>query len=1614
MKFPKLLVLAIFLCVANAFVSFGQQITTDSNLSLESLIESRLGASCVEISNISSSINGQVNGLTSYGSFNKANSEFPFKDGVVLTTGRLASAGNTQILTTLNDGDDSWGTDPDLESALGITKTVNATSIEFDFVSVANLIEFNYILASEEYNANFPCQYSDGFAFLIRPASSSGPYQNIALIPGTSIPVNTNTIHDEIVGFCPAENNQYFEGNNLGDTNYNGRTTVLTASASITPNVKYHIKLVIADQDDKNYDSAVFIEGNSFNASVDLGPDIETCAQSVLLDGDIDNNLANYEWYRNGAIIEGATNPTYQATLSGTYRVEISIELGSSSCVITDEVVLGLDTDQGSTVINDMIACDDLSGDGVETFDLGSKESEVLSTVPSGNYVVSFHTSQSDADNNTNALPNSYQNTTSPEPIVARIADLDNGCLAFATFNLVVNNPPQINDPDPLTVCDDEGSDGVTTIDLDGVNDQITGGDPDLYVSYHFSELDANSGDNPAFSPYTNSNPNETLYVRVYNGNTGCYNTTTLDLSVIPNPPISSDRQWINACEEDLDGFAEFDLSSNIDDVLQGLPASDFDISYHESEDDAKNGVNAISNETNFQNTVAGLQVVWIRIVDKSTGCSSITPLELHANIVETGFNTSAYSVCDDASQDGVAGFDLNLIEEDLVNGYDDFTVIFYETEADQQNQTNALDKSVNFVVSNFSDIIYATIVAENCTETLPVGLTIDPAIELGPLGPVEYCDDDTDGFVSIFLETFDEALSQNVPNPQIDYFLTEDDARNNENLLLPYYVNTSNPQTLYARVTNSLTGCYEIGPFEVNIVTAPSVNTPSPLTVCEIDNDGIETVDLTQKNSEITSNPSSFIFSYYLSETDAIEQINPIDSPEAFDSYSQLIFVRIDSESTGCFNLTSFNVYINTEHNFPSISTYQNCEDDGSGITEFFLNTKDEEILNGEIDKEVLYFLSEADANNRTNPIDKLSAYRNTSNPQTVYARVEGENNPDCFAVAPFQLEVGSLPPFNDLDDKFVCDDSSNDGIETIDLSSTIDELTAGISEDLTITFHDDFDDAQDGVNALPLNYTNQFNPQQLYIRVDDGGFCPAIVPYTVSIIQVPQVNNLTDFEECDTDYDGQVTFDLTRVEVEVLDIRQNNIEVSYHASLEGAENDTQIISNPASYQNISNPQTVYIKVNNNISDCYVALPINLTVNLPPRVLDFNNYEICDNENNEFNLSEINTVVTDENLSQLNIYYYSSQADAISDQNRLPNLYNYSTNNDQIFVRLQNKATGCWTTYDFNLVVNPSPMANDTFDFLECDDDFDGFLEFDLSRQNSTILGNQSPFNFTVTYHASLNDANNSANPLETTYNARNNQIIYARVTNNSTGCFSTTTFKTIVNPRPIIDIPDQVLCIDNPPLVVSANTNVSGDSYEWSTGDNTPEIEIFNVGTYSVTITSIFGCESSQSFEVTASETASIDVTETVDFSDPNNITITISGIGNYLYVLDNGQPQESNVFENVKLGYHIIKIIDLNGCAEATKEVVVIDAPKFMTPNGDGFFDTWHIIGIETLPGSIVYIYDRYGKLLKTLLSTSPGWNGFYNGSLMPGTDYWWVADIKSPDGDFQVKGHFALKH
>ena len=146
---------------------------------------------------------------------------------------------------------------------------------------------------------------------------------------------------------------------------------------------------------------------------------------------------------------------------------------------------------------------------------------------------------------------------------------------------------------------------------------------------------------------------------------------------------------------------------------------------------------------------------------------------------------------------------------------------------------------------------------------------------------------------------------------------------------------------------------------------------------------------------------------------------------------------------------------------------------------------------------------------------------------------------------------------------------------------------------------------------------------------------------------------------------------------------------------------------------------------------------------------------------------------------------------------------------------------------------------------------------------------------------------------------------------------------------------------------------------------------------------------------------------------------IEVTTTSPGNFEYSLDNGQWQDSSIFTNVSIGEHVVFVRDIRGCIENNQTIVVIGYPKYFTPNDDGFNDTWNIIlsdnPNDVITSSEIYIFDRYGKLLKQLDPSGDGWNGLFNGLKMPTNDYWFTINYTEPNSGMrkQFRAHFTLK-
>ncbi|OFX58222.1 MAG: hypothetical protein A2046_09375 [Bacteroidetes bacterium GWA2_30_7] len=262
----KAILLLIFICTTCNV--FSQSIQIVNGITPEVLVQDTFVNGCVNASNIF--FTGQ-NIQISY--FNKSNSNFPFKSGILLTTGdyneALGPNSQTGAGTSLTPGPGDSNLD-----AIATDNTNDASVLEFDFTPSSDTINFRYIFASEEYDEYVNSSYNDIFAFFLtgpNPAGGNYVNKNIALIPGTTTAVSINNVNNGYtssgVPTGPCENCAYYQNNLNGQSvEYDAFTKALIATAVVVPCSTYHIKIAVADVSDHALDSGVFLEAGSFSS----------------------------------------------------------------------------------------------------------------------------------------------------------------------------------------------------------------------------------------------------------------------------------------------------------------------------------------------------------------------------------------------------------------------------------------------------------------------------------------------------------------------------------------------------------------------------------------------------------------------------------------------------------------------------------------------------------------------------------------------------------------------------------------------------------------------------------------------------------------------------------------------------------------------------------------------------------------------------------------------------------------------------------------------------------------------------------------------------------------------------------------------------------------------------------------------------------------------------------------------------------------------------------------------------------------------------------------------------------------------------------------------------
>ncbi|MFP4844670.1 T9SS type B sorting domain-containing protein [Winogradskyella sp. PE311] len=931
------------------------------------------------------------------------------------------------------------------------------------------------------------------------------------------------------------------------------------------------------------------------------------------------------------------------------------------------------------------------------------------------------------------------------------------------------------------------------------------------------------------------------------------------------------------------------------------------------------------------------------------------------------------------------------------------FSAILSDASGSFQNSTNVgelitnMDGSINVTLPSLltpsSDyrLLIESIV--DCTQSQPINISVGNIDIVQPNNLAE-CQNEN-GLAEFDLTSQITSILNGQTNIDLTFHTTEDDANNNVGAILDTATFLSNSTTIWVRAQSQESiVCYGITNFDIEALVAPNLIEMISLDQCDVDQDGITLFNLTETNSIITSN-SAFDFTYYMTEIEAISgdpstQITNVTAYQNPTPLNSVVYARIEAD-TGCFDTVQINLNVGATQipqNFELI--YESCDDVDFGSN-----------------------------------IDGISTFN--------------------FSNAASQIE-GLFPAGQNLETTFYLNE--NDALQELNAITNL------------------------------IDYRNVLSPnsQTIWVRVDnlDNNGCEGLGPHVIlNVLEVPINNPISNYQLCSDN--GNSTFDLTTKDAEVVGTQTQNFIINYYQSLADAENDIPI-ANPNNY--VSSGQTIFVRAtydtNNdgiaNLGECYNAIDMqfNLVINSLPVIFEPDPIEICSEQLNTIYDLTINESQILNGDSSLEINYFESEND-INNNNPIQNPSTYLntqlsrdiivlvTNvNNCVSSQIQRLNTTLYDDYNFN----PLPIE-------ECEVDNDGYDNFDLTRVEPDILNlldasaandlNISDYIFT--YYELESDASLAIEDLsrsisdQTTFinTIFSQQIIYVRVTKisgSNNQCFAVIPVTLIVNSAPPIPIADQyVIClsntnsvidnvnttfIENPPI----DTELSSNDYtfQWYTGSEQDVIinpiehilvgeiaPMFNPtapGTYTViTTNNETGCTVAASTLVIASYPPESITLELISptFSGTNTLEVIVVGNGEYNYSLDNGLWQDSPIFNNVAGGEHEVRVRDIYNCNMLIAVKSIIDYPRYFTPNSDGYRDTWNITSIANQPDAKIYVFDRYGKLLKQLNPGSVGWDGTYNGNKMPTSDYWFTVEYIEPLDNIKrvFKAHFTLK-
>lgn len=874
-----------------------------------------------------------------------------------------------------------------------------------------------------------------------------------------------------------------------------------------------------------------------------------------------------------GQTVGTGIQTTICPTQNEVYTANVAFNIcGNSQLILTDDFPLTFDATYPAAKNHTQDFC----GNAPLNINLNSLQQNVTSQNPA-NFTFSFHTSLQDAQNGQNAISTSY--TLSANTVLYVRIQNPNVPTCFRVAVLTLNFLTKNLLKDTILLCD-TNNDGVEpAYDLSLLNNELfapgtTG------ISYHLSQTAAQNNTNAVLTADITTNTN--IWVRVQDASC-TYVLGPVHFQFKPGVNINSPITFpYTMCDINADNNEAFDFALNIGPLVSTQPGATF--TAYETYADAFAGTGIP-----LTSIKEGQYPVFIR-VQIPNGCFAVAQVNMNVTFTKIIVSEKNEYICFNGTDD--ISINLNILSTNMlvapssvpvIEFYADFSSAMLGNNPISPNQT--ITNNGNFVTQTYyvrfeqSDTCF-TVRAINVNLVHPVIVQSSFVI----------CDVNNNNTENVSLAQFSAGII-GTQNATTLFYATLADAQSGNNPITS--VTVAGSLQVFVKITSY--NCVEIYPFNLSLVATPAVNSPvniSLLNICDNNNDGTETYDLTQAQAQIYNGSSPVTFTYYTSYDPATQTFsNEITNPGQFaiQPGNITVYVKVKFNSSECFSAAQLNLNVSflppvVLHN----AVLDRCDEDfnlsetfplNDAIPQLFIASQNTQPLS---DMTISYYNTAAEAN-AGNPATQIGTSVTTNiSTVEVWARFQSQTT-GCYSIASIQLNT-YFPPKAINSSITICDDNL-DGVYEVNLMSYTNQMVDLPNPNNVFTFYLTQTDAQNGTNPIPnpQNFTAQPFPTQIWVKVQNLPGCDDIASISFVIGTKVVVQNGGPFQlnnVCDTGNDGIENVNLTQFQSQIY--TGTNVTFTYYPTLADLNANTNAISTPANYQFNQNtgPNIIYVKV--------------------------------------------------------------------------------------------------------------------------------------------------------------------------------------------------------------------------------------------------------------------------------------------------------------------------------------------------------------------------------------------------------------------------------------------------